>query len=283
MNLTAKAYLLGFGPYSLTRVAFEVMQRSATVARLCWPDSDSRLACQEFENKLQAFRLFEYVDAAFSASAPLPELIAQVTTLEPFHSVWAMEGLGHFATESVWRSNGEPLSLLTDERLLERSLVPLHAGMGLSLANHVLARHAAYNRDERVPQTLQEFMTLCQRNTKVGYLGATYEALGLVARNLYPQLVRLIDRQLAELDEKLLGYFWHGVGRALYFAPTSFVPCVNANQRALERAEREPPHELGRRNALAGLAWALTLINIRQPQVMAGIPFDARRVAIWNG
>jgi hypothetical protein len=31
---------------------------------------------------------------------------------------------------------------------------------------------------------------------------------------------------------------------------------------------REPPHELGRRNAVAGLAWALTLVNIRHPEIL---------------
>src|SRR5207253_11221828 len=33
-------------------------------------------------------------------------------------------------------------------------------------------------------------------------------------------------------------------------------------------AEHEPPHEPGKRNALAGLAWALTLVNIRQPAII---------------
>ena len=31
---------------------------------------------------------------------------------------------------------------------------------------------------------------------------------------------------------------------------------------------REPPHEQGRLNALAGLVWAMTLVNIRHPEIM---------------
>lgn len=31
----------------------------------------------------------------------------------------------------------------------------------------------------------------------------------------------------------------------------------------------EPAHQLGRQNAIAGLAWALTLVNIRHPEVLA--------------
>jgi hypothetical protein len=33
-------------------------------------------------------------------------------------------------------------------------------------------------------------------------------------------------------------------------------------------AQREPPHEVGRLNALVGLVWALTLVNIYQPKIL---------------
>jgi hypothetical protein len=33
----------------------------------------------------------------------------------------------------------------------------------------------------------------------------------------------------------------------------------------------EAPHELGRLNAIAGLAWAVTLVNMLQPQVMEAV------------
>lgn len=32
---------------------------------------------------------------------------------------------------------------------------------------------------------------------------------------------------------------------------------------------QEPPHEAGRRNAVAGYIWALTLVNIRNPEIVA--------------
>ena len=31
----------------------------------------------------------------------------------------------------------------------------------------------------------------------------------------------------------------------------------------------QAPHELGRRNAVAGFAWAMTLVNLRQPEIVA--------------
>src|SRR5207247_3295386 len=90
----------------------------------------------------------------------------------------------------------------------------------------------------------------------------------LVARNLYPHLVSPIDRLLLQTDERLDGLFWHGVGRALYFAPTNFLPCGTSLLRAIQMTQREPAHSLGRLNALAGLVWAATLVNIRHPEIM---------------
>ena len=65
-----------------------------------------------------------------------------------------------------------------------------------------------------------------------------------------------------------MGYFWHGVGRAIYFAPTNVLPGSNSSERALKATREEAPHELGKRNALSGLAWAMTLVNIRHPEVL---------------
>jgi hypothetical protein len=75
---------------------------------------------------------------------------------------------------------------------------------------------------------------------------------------------------LAALAPVLAEYFWHGVGRGLYFAPTHALPNSGSHRRAFEKAWREPPDEAGRRNATAGLAWALTLVNLRHPEILAG-------------
>ena len=84
-------------------------------------------------------------------------------------------------------------------------------------------------------------------------------------------MIPKLDRQLMEIDEDLVGYFWHGVGRAIYFAPTNFLPDGYSSERAVKMTWQEPPHELGRRNALAGLAWAMTLVNIRHPGILENV------------
>ena len=70
------------------------------------------------------------------------------------------------------------------------------------------------------------------------------------------------------MDEKLLQYFWHGVGRAMYFDPRNLAPRSNSLARVLEAVEHESPHATARLNALAGLAFAATLVNIRHPEIL---------------
>lgn len=256
-----------------TKLAFDLMQQSAEAFRLFMPEGESRLALQEFRNKLQAYSLFEYVDGLLSSVAhrSLTKMVERTTSLEPFRSVWATEGMGHYYTESVWARNELPCRLLVSEdaaTLPKRNLIPLHAGMGLSLANHVLAAIKPESDDDEMRQALLRFISLCQSNSMDGYVGVSYESLGLVARNLYPHLITRIDRMLMEMNEGLASYFWHGVGRAIYFAPTNFVPCVESSQRAVDKVHQEPPHILAKKNALAGFAWAVSLINIRQPQIL---------------
>jgi hypothetical protein len=113
---------------------------------------------------------------------------------------------------------------------------------------------------------------MCRQNSRPGYVGAALESLGLVTRDFHPQaLVPVIDRELGPLDEEAQAYFWHGVGRAIYFSPTYFLPVGRSPWQAVEMARGEAPHELGRQNAIAGLAWAVTMVNLLQPQVLESV------------
>jgi len=143
--------------------------------------------------------------------------------------------------------------------------------MGASFAKRVLARVKPHGPVSEVRKALSQFVALCNSNSSDGYVEATYESLGLIARTLYPHLVQVIDREIPECYPDLLSYFWHGIGRAIYFAPTNFPPFNSSPWRAVEMSQREPVHEVGRLNALAGLVWALTLVNIRQPQILENL------------
>jgi hypothetical protein len=262
-------------PRRALKATFDMMQLSAEALKVLLPGRDSRVVWQEFQNKLQAYDLFENVDSALALDggddAPLSQLVARARGLEAFRAVWATEGVGHYYAETRWARTGTPTRLLRgrdSDALPAGCLAALHAGMGLSLAARLLGALGPCGEESEMRDALRRYVELCRDNSRDGYVGAAYEALGLVARNLHPHLVAAIDRQLPEVDERLVGYFWHGVGRGIYFAPTNFLPLNSSPWRGVELTQREPPHETGRLNALAGLAWAVTLVNIRQPEIL---------------
>lgn len=263
----------------MMRATLNVVRQSAGALGQLVPGGEAGLALQEFQNKLQVFDLFEHVDqvlrVAPKADLPLCDLTARASRLDSFLAVWATEGVGHYYAEAAWERRGCPRGLLRGGAGLSvpsKGLAALHAGMGLSLANRLLAAVGERGRERPAAHdlrgTLRRFVSLCGDNSRAGYVGAAYEALGLVARNLYPHLVAPVDRCLSEMGDDLVGYFWHGVGRALYFAPTNYLPLCGGSRRAAEMARREPPHELGRLNASSGVAWALLLVNLRQPEII---------------
>jgi hypothetical protein len=264
----------------LTSTALSAMRQSANLLAAFAPRSDVRSALREFQTKIEVFDLFENVDTKLrlpsAGPPPLEELVERSEQFDTFTAVWVMEGIGHYYCETAWDLTGTPYGLLTGvSEVPPKILVPLHAGMGLSLANRLLGRAARACRrcpvSASLTDVLQQFVLLCKANSREAYLGTSYEALGLVARNLHPHLVAEIDRGLVQMDENLIDYFWHGVGRAIYFAPTNYVPLPGSARRVVELTKQEPPHETGRRNALAGVSWAMVLVNLREPEIIEDI------------
>lgn len=258
----------------LTKLTVEVLQQSAEVGSWCMPGYDNRLAWQEFRNKLQAFNVFEHVDVALhlpaGADVCLTALVEQARAFGFYRAVWAVEGLGRYYAQRAWR-RGTPQHLLTADQvsaLPVSSLLPLHTGMGLSFAEHLLATLELPPADTTIDRVLQQFIALCKGNARPGYTGAVMEALGLVTRLSYPNLTLVVDRRLSAIAPDIVDYFWHGVGRGLYFLPFNSLPSADSTWRAVELAQGEAPHTLGQRNALAGLAWAVTLVNIRHPEIL---------------
>ena len=75
----------------------------------------------------------------------------------------------------------------------------------------------------------------------------------------------------------MLEYFWHGVGRAAFF--TYLLPGTNA----FEGIRGEAPHELSLLNGTAGAAWAFTLVNIQQPEVLVNLVSTQKELLSSNG
>lgn len=242
--------LLGTG-LALGRVAAGAMEAVL-------PRGGDRLAWQELGNKLDAFRWFQEGRTGAPAAAG---------RVDPFVQLWLTEGAGYRRAEAapegarprpVEAPGGRPGELL-----------PLHTGLGLSLASRALAGVPAA-RPEALGSALDRFLAAARAVATPGWEGAVAEALGLVVRTLHPHRLHAVDGELARRGGPLRELFWHGVGRGIYFAPTQTMPARGPARRGLEKALAEPPDGLGRSGAVAGLAWALTLVNLRSPEVVAG-------------
>jgi hypothetical protein len=251
---------------------------------LGWLDSflvsrrDAPGAVQEFYNKLQIIMLVTHVHAELGLDAntvdSLYVLVDRVGAMPTFPRVWATEGLGNwYGDVAVRKAEGgpDPTGLLTDPQyagLAPWSMTMLHAGIGMSFAKAVLVKLEPTSSAEVIRAGIARFVRLCRDSSRPGYAGAALESFGLATRTLYPNLLRLIDREIPHVDPDLLGYYWHGAGRAMYFEPMGMLPSVNAPWRVIRRLDEEAPHELARHNILSGVGWALSIVNMREPTVM---------------
>lgn len=260
--------------------ALRMMRAGAAVMAGVLPD-EAQTEWRELENKLHAFEWFSCagprlgLDAA--APAPLARPAARADTLpDAYTGLWAMEGLGYagaraaagavaadklrsrerLAARRIGSAAGDSAVAGTGpggdrfDGLPARAVVPLSTGAALAAAELLLAEvdQGAKGEWGAVPELVAE-------------------ALGLVARTLDPWRLPRLDELLGAADPALADYLWHGAGRGLYFAPMHLLPWSGGCRRAFAKARSEPPHAAGRRNATAGLAWALTLVNVRSPEV----------------
>jgi len=262
-----------------------------------WLDSflvarkDAPAVAQEFTNKLHIITLVTQVHSLMGLdhgnAEPLPALIERAATMETFPRLWAVEGIGNYiGDQALERADGiDPIGLLSGAAaatLPPWSLTMLHAGIGMSFAKGILKELEPTSPADDVRAQITRFVTLCRNSSRRGYTGAALESLGLATRTLYPSLVRLIDREIPGVDAELQGFFWHGAGRAMYFDPMNMLPSVNAPWRAIRKLDEEAPHDLARRNVIAGLAWALTVVNMRQPVVMEAFLHHHGEFALEN-
>jgi hypothetical protein len=251
---------------SVMRLVLALIEESAAgAARIC-DRADGRAGWQELRNKVEAFRTFEHVDTLLGASMswPLARLLERARDLQCPLSVWAAEGIGYHLTAA--RSG--PRGLLQGRDVAAWAQVPLHAGMGSAIAASVLDPLLRTGTEfDAAVQAIDRFDETCRANADAAHVGVAREALGFSVRAMYGELVTLIAAALEAARADLVPYFWHGAGRAMYFAPTAACPAAGGSQQGLEEALMSPPAEQ-RANAIAGFTWAATLVNLRHPHVV---------------
>jgi hypothetical protein len=272
-------YRTGFG------AALGLMQRSAQLMGAFLPGHEM----QEAQNKLEAFRLFAYVDRELRFPANLPSLqymVRRAEALPPWRRIFALEGVAHYYTNGA-TADSPLIRLLADPGLPETAMVPMHSGMGTSLAGAALSRLGDQPSNADLRGALDGFFELCHANSRPGWHENSIEAMGLAVRTLHPNLLMHVSRVTGEIDSTAQHLFWHGVGRALYFVPMHFVTFGGSHERALHAAIDEAPTLEDRRNTVAGLVWAVTLVNIRHPAVLENLLGVCRAIrmpaAVTNG
>ncbi len=223
-------------------------------------DPDGEPAWRELADKLEAFDDFQRAADLLASPQGRPALsegVARARKLEPWTRLWVLEGWGYAAGRAAAEG------LLADLPLPAPAMIPLHSGVGLALAAQAVEEADRTSLDSAV----RAFAARCRATARAGAEEAMLEALGLAARTLRPERVGEIACFLGSFEGgRLAPCFWHGVGRALYFVPSHLLPWDRTG--AIREAAGEPPSTGGKLNAMAGLAWATTLVGLRHPEIL---------------
>jgi hypothetical protein len=269
-------------PAYLDGVRSALVWQASDTLRTITPGSNLGNAWQQLQNNYEVFNLVQSGGSLVYESSPaefdLPALVRRAYALGQYPALWAVEGLGHDYAASLW-GKGPMQGILLPDRTAgvpENAMTMLHAGIGLFFAQTLLPSLTPYE-PANIRKVIGQIISLVRSNSRPGYEGAAFESLGLVTRFWHSPLVGPVYNALLQIDPEVGTYFWHGVGRALYFLPIHFVPGLYSPWIAVES---EPPDETARLNAIAGLAWATTVVNIRQPEILASfVSFNGDRLA----
>jgi hypothetical protein len=259
-------------PREALRDVLRAVQESAEGLRRMTPGVSNRAVLQEIQNKLEAFEHFRFATTFIrdSDDPPLGEQVLRAGELPTYRRIWVVEGLGYAHGERADDIDSRPPLLDPPwvQGVTDGHLLPLSTGMGLALARRALVTEGSGDVAPTISDGVSRFARLCARHARPGYEDAVFEGLGLIARGLRPEELTEIDAYLAANDPARVATLWHGVGRGMFFAPTQTLPGAASLWIAVERTRLEAPHDTGRRNALAGLAWATTLVHIRHPRIL---------------
>ena len=225
---------------------------------------------EQISNTFDVIGFVNHVNAPAALSAdgtyPIGEFLERMYARGDYPALWLVEGLGERYAEAHMADGRQLRGLLSSGRgasLPDRSQLMMHAGMGIAFAKRALDNVNPVSADAEINESLRTFLHLCHENSQSQYIGAAVESLGMVTRTWYAQMVLPIYEHLRDLDSDASEFFWHGVGRALDVSPMYMLPGFSA----WHAAEIEPPNESARRNTRSGVAWAFTIINVRQPEI----------------
>ncbi len=271
-------------PAAWRQGAQRLARHSLDTLRFVSPAAVGAARRRELSNKVEVFKLVRGV--ADELGLPprgvpfsLPRWVEIALRQPPRRALWLIEGLSHGFVQvellgvrqsaTCRRPTADLLATAELDLLPAHTLPIIHAGLGLAVAEHLLADLRPDSAQAEFASVVERFAGLCQASALEAHLEAALEALGLVARCFFPDLLGGLDRALEQrVEGRLRQTFWHGVGRAIYFAPVSFVPGYGSLGQALAMVAEESPAGTQTAAALAGVGYAFTLVNLRTPQVL---------------
>ena len=273
-------------PRWLGQTGGQLFRRSVGLASALTPGENLDASLQLLRNTFAVVKLVNRASSTLSLPPGAIQLAASVDRAYSlggdYGALWLIEGLGkEYADRNKLTTTAvrDLLNSTESSQLPPKSLLMMHAGMGISFARDAVSPLTPYMSDSEVSAALQQFVGLVAGNARPGYEGPAYESLGLVTRTWYPQMVPAIDRNLWTISLDALEYFWHGVGRAAYFSPENLIPGASA----FLGVTQEAPHQLAILNGKAGVAWAFTLVNVREPAVLLHLLKNEAEVLSTDG
>src|SRR5215813_3242302 len=131
-----------------SRVTSEIAHQYAEIFRSLNPVQDGMLTLQELQNKVQVFFLVRNIPNTLQLPSeppypPLLEVVQRAYDMEPYPTLWAVEGIGHWYGDTFFTRHEVPRGILTEASVRDlpaESLTMLHAGIGMSFAQHWLQR-----------------------------------------------------------------------------------------------------------------------------------------------
>jgi hypothetical protein len=256
-------------------LAASAMRRSTDAARISLSPQATAATVVEIRNKAEVYffvrgnRHTLCIPATYPDPFPLSFYLERAYDRHDFPALFAVEGLGREFGRSQVRKDSSVTGLLHEDSHLplpRKSVLMLHAGLGMSFAKQLLDDLPRQVSRAELEKAVDQFVQLCRNNARPGYQIATLEPLGLVTRTFHARLTRDVDEVLKARYPALRHLYWHGAGRAVYFLAQNALPC--ATWDSFLQCEQECVDDLSREELLAGQAWAFCMVNMRQPEVL---------------
>src|SRR5262249_18387100 len=152
-------------PIAIAQLSARLLRQSLDALLLLASPQELGLAWQEFRDKVRVFFWVKDVSNLLhlppdGSYIPLTELVDRAYSLDPFPALWAIEGSGHYYADSLWDGERDPQGLLTDARansVPDKAMTMLHAGIGLSFAQHLLENVTPRTPAKEVWRVVQHF------------------------------------------------------------------------------------------------------------------------------